>query len=104
MLKNTAALALAAALGATAAIGTQEILLGTAGATVYRAHQIDIRQSRTPDEAQPSGFAYTTALTPNGDGGLRLTDLSGHPCPLDTKAVQDCAKVLLEHGATEACR
>ncbi len=101
MLKNAGALALAATFGGATALGTQQLLSGTAVVT-YRAHQVDIRQA-SADEP-PTAFAYTTKLTPVADGGVLRTDLSGHPCPLSTPAVVDCAKVLLAHGATEACR
>ncbi len=103
-MKNAVALAVAALVGAGGTIGAQALLIGAAGQMTYRAHQIDIRQSQLENGTQPTGFSYITGLVSLVDGGIQTVDLSGHPCPLDTKAVQDCAKVLLAHGSTEACR
>ncbi len=103
-MKNAVALAVAAVLGATTAIGTRELLLERKDVT-YRAHQIDVRRAQVDDGTLPTAMSYVTAFVPTGlDGGVRLSDLGGRTCPLDTKQVQDCAKVLLDHGSSEACR
>ncbi len=95
-------LALVAATSSAVTIGAKELLAEKSN-VVYRAHGIDLRQPQLDDGSVPTAMAYTTALTPLADGGIGMLDLSGHACPI-TKDVVDCARALLAHGATEACR
>lgn len=105
MIKNAAALVLAASLGATTAIGTQE-LLSDRKDIAYRAHGFELRRSQVDDKSAPTAFAYVDALMAMADGGVGFSDLSGHPCDLPTapKEVQACITVLFDYGATPACR
>ena len=83
MLKNAAALAFAAALGASGAISTVGLLREAPGAKTYYAHGLDLRQAPLPDGGNTiTAVAYVTATLVQSDGGVSAVDLGGDVCPL----------------------
>ncbi len=96
------AMTLVAGISSAVTIGTRELLAGRSD-VVYMAHGMDLRRAQGSDVSPVVATSYVTALTSLSDGGLGLVDLNEHACPL-TKEAQSCAKLLLTHGASEACR